>query len=253
MVLRIRCEVCGSRKWHRLDGNQVCEDGHILAGTMEESSQLAPGESSAFMFATRRLHQTNTTKKVRGITHDHFHGQRERFLLFQCLQWIMREQLNVMIEELGYPKELEGCVKELWSMLVVSSDLSNAPRKFSENDEAVGSFSGMKEPNIGKNGRAKLKRKRDQSRERAKSKSRDGRGRGRGHASDFKESADERSDKEEEEDDEDSEGGDENDERGDRIRSHNPRHSPRLDYTLSVIYLACLTLRIPVMFHDIVK
>ncbi|GAA5873486.1 hypothetical protein JCM3774_002429 [Rhodotorula dairenensis] len=145
MAKRPRCPVCRSKRWHRdgLSGAVVCEEGHLLAGYVQETTEAQEGPSQHTQ-TTRRIRK-NRTRKQKPPANDHFHGDRERFLLWQAMQLILREQLRVLIDELGWPVELEAVTRDLWSLLVASSGeraVPAAPRDYHLDDEPAASYSG---------------------------------------------------------------------------------------------------------------
>ncbi|GAA5977642.1 hypothetical protein JCM10908_005045 [Rhodotorula pacifica] len=145
MAKRPRCPVCRSKRWHRdgLSGAVVCEEGHLLAGYVQETTETQEGPSQHTQ-TTRRIRK-NRTRKQKPPQNDHFHGDREKFLLWQAMQLILREQLRVLIDEMGWPVELEAVTRDLWSLLVASSGekaVPPAPRDYHLDDEPAASYSG---------------------------------------------------------------------------------------------------------------
>ncbi|GAA5940534.1 TFIIB-type zinc finger domain-containing protein [Sporobolomyces koalae] len=141
MAPRPRCPVCRSRRWHRdaLSGSIVCEEGHLLAGYVQESTEQE--YASQHVLQTRR-ERKNKGKKQRLPTNDYFHGDRATFLVWQCMQLILREQLRVLVDELGWPVELEAVARDLFALLVASSQIPPAPSDFDKGQENPGSYSG---------------------------------------------------------------------------------------------------------------
>jgi hypothetical protein len=60
------------------------------------------------------------------------------------MQLIFREQCRVVIDELGWPVEIEAVARDLWGMLVASSNVPPAPRDYDRDEEMPGSYSGPK-------------------------------------------------------------------------------------------------------------
>ncbi|TNY22437.1 hypothetical protein DMC30DRAFT_415103 [Rhodotorula diobovata] len=142
MPRRPRCAVCGSRRWHRdaLSGSVVCEEGHLLQGYVLETTDTQEGPSQHTQ-TTRRMRKNKRTKQ-RTPPNAHFHGPRARFLHYQCMQLILREQLRVVIDDLGWPVHLEAVARDLWQLLVASSHLDPTPLDAARDDEPPGSYSG---------------------------------------------------------------------------------------------------------------
>ncbi|GAA5880969.1 hypothetical protein JCM16303_004620 [Sporobolomyces ruberrimus] len=141
MAPRPRCPVCRSKKWHRdaLSGSIVCEEGHLLAGYVQESTEAE--YASQHVLQTRR-ERKNKGKKERPPSNDYFHGDRSTFLVWQCMQLILREQLRILIDELGWPVELEAVTRDLFALLVASSRVPCAPFDYEQGVEQAGSYSG---------------------------------------------------------------------------------------------------------------
>ncbi|GAA5913865.1 uncharacterized protein JCM6883_004018 [Sporobolomyces salmoneus] len=141
MAPRPRCPVCRSKRWHRdtLSGSIVCEEGHLLAGYVQESTEQ--DYASQHVQQTRR-ERKNKTRKEKPPSNDHFHGERSTFLIWQCMQLILREQLRILIDELGWPVELEAVTRDLFALLVASSKVPPAPFDYDKGQEPAGSYSG---------------------------------------------------------------------------------------------------------------
>ncbi|TKA56652.1 hypothetical protein B0A53_01847 [Rhodotorula sp. CCFEE 5036] len=345
MARRLRCPVCRSKRWHRdgLSGAVVCEEGHLLAGYVQETTETQEGPSQHTQ-TTRRVRK-NRTRKQRPPTNDHFHGDREKWLLWQAMQLILREQLRVLIDEGGWPVQLEAVTRDLWSLLVASSGdrgVPPAPRDYHLDDEPAASYSGPRKGDrynragrkpYGTRGGSKKNEKEDDEEEEDPEEEDDDRGEdGGGDGSDHQgtlsasdgergavagEGEPQSSDEDSDADSYFSEDQDADDERapptnkrrsrkpspvvsrlgvpsspghgpggldgtdattaglrsfagrgGGRARypshkrrrvappparSDDPRDHPRLEYTLLVIYLACVTLKLPIMLGDLFR
>jgi len=142
MARRPRCTVCGSKRWHRdaLSGSVVCDEGHLLQGYVHETTDTQEGPSQHTQ-TTRRIRK-NKHKKHRPPANAHFHGHRARFLHYQALQLVLRHQLRALIDDLGWPAELEPVARDLWQLLVASSNLEPTPADARRDDEPPGSYAG---------------------------------------------------------------------------------------------------------------
>ncbi|GAA5846229.1 hypothetical protein JCM9279_005866 [Rhodotorula babjevae] len=142
MARRPRCTVCGSKRWHRdaLSGSVVCEEGHLLQGYVHETTDTHEGPSQHTQ-TTRRMRK-NKHKKHRPPSNHHFHGPRARFLHYQALQLVLRHQLRALIDDLGWPAELEPIARDLWGLLIASSHLEPTPADARRDDEPPGSYAG---------------------------------------------------------------------------------------------------------------
>ncbi|KAI5474209.1 RNA polymerase I specific transcription initiation factor Rrn7 [Pseudohyphozyma bogoriensis] len=272
---RPRCPVCHSKRWHKdsLSGSIVCEEGHLLQGYVQESNETQ--EASQYATITRRIRK-NRIKKQRKQNNDHFHGERGVFLLWQAMQWILREEFRVLVEELGYPAEIEVVGRELWAMLVASSKVRPSPRDYVNGDEPATSYSGNREGmRYRKKGRKRKGEDGEAEEERTQPEVAKMEGDETGSSGADVESDDE--------DDEEERGfkvdkmdldvgnlDDDDDERTkppregtpfydlrktpaeeSRASQKDPRSKPRAEYLLLILYLSCVTLRLPVMLKDI--
>ncbi|GAA5906399.1 hypothetical protein JCM8208_004645 [Rhodotorula glutinis] len=142
MARRPRCTVCGSKRWHRdaLSGSIVCDEGHLLQGYVHETTDTQEGPSQHTQ-TTRRLRK-NKHKKHRPPSNTHFHGHRARFLHYQCIQLVLRHQLRTLIDDLGWPAELEPVARDLWQLVVASSNVEPTPADARRDDEPPGSYAG---------------------------------------------------------------------------------------------------------------
>ncbi|BGP50150.1 hypothetical protein JCM10450v2_006061 [Rhodotorula kratochvilovae] len=309
---RPRCTTCGSKRWHRdaLSGAVVCDEGHLLQGFVQETTDTQEGPSQHTQ--TSRRMRKNKRKKHREPSNAHFHGDRNRFLLFQCMQFILREQLRVVIDDLGWPVELEAVARDLWALLVASSGVKPTPVEAVRGTEPADSYSGPRPGSrYNRDGRKKygprgVKRPRVKKEEEdaapeegaAPAQAADGQANG----IELGEGASAHSSSSESESDSSSyfstSGEDADDERpreGSASRASSPisapssptlppqppedeavfniytppfrtprreyrppiiddpRDAPRMEFTLLVIYLACITLRLPVFLSDIFR
>lgn len=271
----------------------MCEEGHLLQGYVQESTE-SQDVSRHFSFK-RDVKGKKRKKKIKPPSNDHFHGDRATFLLYQCMQWVLRENLRVMVEELGYPEELESVVRDLWGMLVASSGIGFTPGDYEKGEERSGSYSGPREGARYTFGRRKKKRKKEEGEE---------------ESEDDEESLESESEKEQRESEDDSDdsidvvdGEQEIREKAKRDKeretevtrppipsasavtqdeevpadaplpadinpysiskpkrlpkskklSADPRDTPKISFLLVLLYLGCVTLRLPIFLSDIIK
>lgn len=319
MARRPRCPVCRSRRWHRdgLSGAIVCEEGHLLAGYVQETTETQEGPSQHTQ-TTRRIRK-NRQRKLKPPANDHFHGDRSQFLVWQAMQLILREQLRVLIDDLGWPVQLEAVARDLWALLVASSahkSVPSAPRDYHLDEEPATSYSGPRKGarynRAGRKpyGRRGLKEEDGEASDDDRQDDGDDENEPGGPASDGEAetgSATEATVQSDADSDAESFFSDGNDQDADDERprpgrsrraspaiglglpsspggpsdaslssqvnsapsrfppqkrrrtvpppskSHDVRDRPRLEYTLLVVYLACVTLKLPVMLADIFR
>ncbi|GAA6019241.1 hypothetical protein JCM10207_005050 [Rhodosporidiobolus poonsookiae] len=308
MARRPRCPVCRSKRWHRdaLSGSIVCEEGHLLQGYVQETTETQEGPSQHTQ-QTRRMRK-NRQRKLRPPNNDYFHGDRARFLVYQAMQLILREQVRVVIDHLGFPAELEAVTRDLWALLVASSNVAPAPRNYDRGEEPAGSYSGPRPGDrfwrIGRRKKRVKREKGDEGDEEENDDDAGGAGANGAGAPPETTDTEREGGSDDDESDADSrfsdEGGaeDADDERprlqsransaeppgspdpsgapaaagadgaratanlynppkrtpryvGAKPASADPREHPRMDFTLLILYLACVTLRLPVFLSDI--
>ena len=250
----------------------MCEDGHILQGYVQESTESQDGSK----YATRtRKTRLNRVRKLRSAynKNDHFHGARGDFLKWQTIQFVLRQQLKVLIDDHGFPPELELVVRDLWSMLITGAGLVDAPNEYYTGEEGPDSFSGSKEGWVSNKTRDMGQRKRKKEEEQEE------------EAESEEQSEDEEERRKREDANSSSESDDElessrpvppapddaspqpparkrsrnapNDKRSQSVKvgqeSDSPAERINISFTLVILYLGCCTLRLPVFFSDILK
>ncbi|KAJ7228580.1 hypothetical protein GGX14DRAFT_509131 [Mycena pura] len=116
MAPRKRCPVCRSKQWHKEPSSGLisCSEGHILQNYRNESSEV--DQVGPHSLKKRTLKKKK--KKVGTSSHDPklYHGNRGRFFYFQCLQVILQNQVAVLTERWALPSELEVVCKDLWAL-----------------------------------------------------------------------------------------------------------------------------------------
>lgn len=253
-----------------------------MSGYVQESTETQ--EASQYTTTTRAIRK-NRVKRQRPPLNDFFHGDRATFLLWQSLQLLLRSQLRTLIDDLGFPDELEVVCRDLWALLMASSGFSATPKDHAVGNEDPASYSG---PRVGagfKHQRRKRRKVDENGVELDTSE----------ESSDAGIKSDEDSVERVRRDDVDLSRDDElasqagtgtlnlkpikSREAGvrtadepvvpklyqtsrhtrrrrrefDNRRSLDPRARPRLDFLLMIIYLGCVTLRFPVMLKDIIE
>lgn len=101
------------------------------------------------MTRRHRKVQPRERKKKAYELHEHFHGQRATFLHVQCLQYILRAQLRALIEGHGIDERAEAVGRDLWLMLLASQEhqdsiVPDAPGDYARGDEPPTAFVGVK-------------------------------------------------------------------------------------------------------------
>ncbi|KAJ7180182.1 hypothetical protein C8R43DRAFT_1084171 [Mycena crocata] len=126
MAPRKRCPVCRSKQWHKepSSGLIACSEGHILQNYRNETTEV--DDLGAHSMKKRTL-KTNRQKKGRKsrANPELYHGNRGKYLYFQCLQLILRRQISVVVELWNLPPEFEGLAFKInnWIIQVVCRDL----------------------------------------------------------------------------------------------------------------------------------
>ncbi|KAJ3869410.1 hypothetical protein EV359DRAFT_30132 [Lentinula novae-zelandiae] len=267
MVARRRCAVCGSKQWHKepSSGFIACSEGHILQNYRNETNEA---EDVGNHMMRKRTLKSNRKKKERQSKANPklYHGALGRYLYFQCQQLILRKQISALIPLWNLPKEFEMVCKDLWALHL--SLLPDPPPSEPFFDARPTRSS---TPNLVK---GKVQPEHQPSNIRSKTKSRPHFTETRPSSplpSDSPSSSSEQDDSEdsemaelmrensESEDDDDSELNDADSKgqmRGEagekrRKRGHNAHEGPVNN--LAVLVVACWTLRIPMMYSDIIR
>ncbi|KDQ64561.1 hypothetical protein JAAARDRAFT_52507 [Jaapia argillacea MUCL 33604] len=116
-MARRRCPVCGSKKWHKepSSGLIICSEGHVLQNYRNETIEATEFGPHA---VTRRTLKSNRKKKEKGSRADPklYHGPRARFHYFQCLQLMLRKQIATLTALWALPPEFEIVCRDIWAL-----------------------------------------------------------------------------------------------------------------------------------------
>ncbi|KLO18016.1 hypothetical protein SCHPADRAFT_993823 [Schizopora paradoxa] len=126
MAFKKRCKICGSRKWRKSPdgGIIICSEGHVLQEYRNETNET--GEISKYQ-TTKRTTKRRRVKRERKSRANPmlYHGDRARFHYFQCLQLLLRMQVKALIDSWHLPPEFETVCRDFWALHL--SLLSNPP------------------------------------------------------------------------------------------------------------------------------
>lgn len=116
MAPRKKCPICGCRKWRKdsASGMVTCNEGHVLQNYRTES-----GDAEDFGTRTMRKRTLKSTRKKETVNKGDpklYHGDRARFHYYQCLQLLLRKQVAALISLWSLPQEFEMICKDLWAM-----------------------------------------------------------------------------------------------------------------------------------------
>ncbi|KAJ3856373.1 hypothetical protein EV368DRAFT_32543 [Lentinula lateritia] len=265
MVARRRCAVCGSKQWHKepSSGFIACSEGHILQNYRNETNEA---EDVGNHMMRKRTLKSNRKKKERQSKANPklYHGARGRYLYFQCQQLILRKQINALIPLWNLPKEFEMVCKDLWALHL---SLLQEPPPLEPFFDARPTRSSA--PNLGKgkvqpdhqpfNIRSKTKPRPHSTETRPSSPLPSDSPSSSSSEEDDSEIAKLMRENSESDDDDDSELNDA-DSKGQmrgaagekrRKRGHSAHEGPVNN--LAVLVVACWTLRIPMMYSDIIR
>ncbi|KAI8458753.1 hypothetical protein BY996DRAFT_6828942 [Phakopsora pachyrhizi] len=264
--VRQKCPRCGSSRWRR-DPNRgiiTCGEGHLLEGYLQESNtQTEPSQH----FTRKRRTVVSTRDRIRKgwVLKDVFEGSRARVLHLEALTFLIRQQVNALINTIRAPRILETITRQLWQAYLTTIPL---PSDYQTSD------------NISLN--------------RSKTSSTDSSSKSIRPRSSLSSSFDDRendlteeslrvltTDQSDEERDQEAFSfippeqpqSSSEDEDGDPIvtrqdnsnepsslnrlshqaQTSNSRHYPRIELTICTIYLACLKIRLPITLQDIIN
>ncbi|KAF8974480.1 hypothetical protein BDZ97DRAFT_1935346 [Flammula alnicola] len=279
MAPRRRCPTCGSKQWHRepSSGLIACSEGHVLQDYRNETTEITEVGPHAMKKRTLKSgrkkngERSNADPKL-------YHGARGRYHYFLCLQLILRKQIGALVKLWDLPAEFELVCRDIWALHL--SLLPDPPPAEPYHHHAQGTRAGEEGPNgvKEKSPLDPMKEKDELSPASDDSEESEGEnGERREKDDDLHPKVDEEEEvvDDEEEDDEDSEldalmreNSDLSSSSSDGDGTHKPptrkkfrrkgKARGRSSYespvsTVSVLVLACWTLRIPVMIRDLTK
>ncbi|KAI6003773.1 hypothetical protein EDD15DRAFT_2220097 [Pisolithus albus] len=119
MAPRRKCPICGCRRWRKdsASGMVTCNEGHVLQNYRTES-----GDAEDFGTRTMRKRTLKSTRKKETVNKGDpklYHGDRARFHYYQCLQLLLRKQIAALISLWSLPQEFEMICKDLWAMHLI--------------------------------------------------------------------------------------------------------------------------------------
>ncbi|KAI0723281.1 hypothetical protein C8Q76DRAFT_615356 [Earliella scabrosa] len=120
MAPRRKCPVCGSKQWHKepQSGLIACSEGHVLQNYRNETREvheLGPHAVRKRTLKSSRKKQEKHSKADPKL----YHGARARYHYFQCLQLILRMQVAALTRLWQLPPEFEACAsicRDTWAL-----------------------------------------------------------------------------------------------------------------------------------------
>lgn len=118
-----RCgiENCKSRLWRIVNGQRVCQNGHVKEGEVEVGE-----DEDDFINSQGRV--LNLKKKTRSIYDNksvQFAGKDANALYLQCVQYILRKQVEWLVESQGLSPQLVRVVKSLWGLYLEDTQFAS--------------------------------------------------------------------------------------------------------------------------------
>lgn len=140
----IRGPICGvdncpSRLWRIIAGRRTCQYGHVMEGDVEfNNDDDAAGQQSQGVI-TKRLNLTTnqqgsfqsslplSQQNILKIKHSKkfIKGKQAKLLMIKSLQYILKKQVDYLINIRGFPLKFENIVKLIW--LSFLSKINNEP------------------------------------------------------------------------------------------------------------------------------
>ncbi|KAI6047398.1 hypothetical protein EDC04DRAFT_2864473 [Pisolithus marmoratus] len=116
MAPRKKCPICGCRKWRKdsATGMVTCSEGHVLQNYRTES-----GDAEDYGNHTMRKRTLKSARKMETVSKEDpklYHGDRARFHYYQCLQLLLRKQISALISLWSLPQEFEMICRDLWAL-----------------------------------------------------------------------------------------------------------------------------------------
>ncbi|KAK0735872.1 hypothetical protein B0T21DRAFT_402503 [Apiosordaria backusii] len=124
------CSECPARRWYLEDGMRFCENGHRVEGYIQFD---VDHEGDGFGSMGKTL---KAKKEKRQKTKQQLSGNEAKELYLECLQLILRKQLQWVIKEKRFNGEIESVVKDLWVLRV--GGFKGIERKRGEEEEEGG-------------------------------------------------------------------------------------------------------------------
>ncbi|KAJ7068357.1 hypothetical protein C8F01DRAFT_1117873 [Mycena amicta] len=114
-MVRRRCPVCRSKQWHKepSSGLIACSEGHILQNYRNESREM--DEAPRHQLKKRALKKEKHVSTKIGVS-KLYHGTKGRFFYFQCLQLLLQHQVAALTEKWALPPEFEVVCRDIWTL-----------------------------------------------------------------------------------------------------------------------------------------
>ncbi|TDL29574.1 hypothetical protein BD410DRAFT_710126 [Rickenella mellea] len=109
MAPRRRCPICRSKQWHKepSSGLITCSEGHVLQNYINETTETT--ELGPHSMKKRTIKAGGKVKGSKRISNTIvYHGQKARYHYFQCLQLLLRKQIQVLMKLWALPPEFEA-------------------------------------------------------------------------------------------------------------------------------------------------
>ncbi|KAG7096862.1 hypothetical protein E1B28_004270 [Marasmius oreades] len=117
MAPRRRCPICRSKQWHKepLSGLIACSEGHILQNYRNETNEAEDMGTHVLQKRTLKSDRKQKGKESRANP-KLYHGARGRYLYFQCQQLILRKQVVALLQLRNLPVEFEAVCRDIWAL-----------------------------------------------------------------------------------------------------------------------------------------
>ncbi|KAF7332083.1 hypothetical protein MKEN_00088800 [Mycena kentingensis (nom. inval.)] len=112
----MRCPVCRSKQWHKepSSGLIACSEGHILQNYRNETTEME--DAPRHQMKKRAIKAQKRAMNKRGLDSKLYHGSQGRYLYFQCLQLVLRHQVTALVERWTLPTEFEAACRDIWTL-----------------------------------------------------------------------------------------------------------------------------------------
>ncbi|KAG0667084.1 Pol I core factor CF [Monosporozyma unispora] len=147
----IRGPVCGfdncpSRLWRIIAGRRTCQYGHVMEGDIEFNNDDDAAIQQSQGVITKRLNlttsqtgsfQTNLSLSQQNLLNPKqskklMKGQKATLLMIKCLQFILKRQVDYLIQRRQFPTQFEKIVKFIWLSFISKHNYHT--RKMDRND-----------------------------------------------------------------------------------------------------------------------
>ncbi|KAJ1965776.1 hypothetical protein IWQ62_002584 [Dispira parvispora] len=104
------CHVCGCQEYFRnVEGHLVCREGHQSMDFLNEENEANDGVTFTLLKRKTVKQRISRKKKLRSLS-----GKGAVFSMAKCIQFILQEGLQMLVDDIGLPEALVPVAREIW-------------------------------------------------------------------------------------------------------------------------------------------